>query len=196
MLLSLFLLVVFALTAAGVWFHGLWGGIVTLVNLLVSALVATSYYEPVANQLLDLLSAQWTYLLDFLTLWGMFALTFGILRLITDLISKKRLKFHPMTELIGRSIVAVIVGYVMMMFTAMTVHTAPIQASPFNGAMASADDATFFGMKPDAQWIGFVRGQSKLGLKGGTIFDENGVWIADHFQRRTEFEKEEGFLTP
>jgi len=195
MLLSLFLLFVFALTAAGVWFHGLWGGVVTLVNLLIAGLVATSFYEPVALQIVGF-SRNYTYLADFLALWFLFAVTFGLLRLITDIISPNRLKFHTLTEMIGRSIMCVVVGYVMMMFTAMTIHTAPIQASPFNGAWSGPSSSSFLGMKPESQWIGFVRGQSKWSLKGGEVFDEDGSWLADHYARRTEFEKETGFLVP
>jgi hypothetical protein len=194
MLLTLFLLLVFAAVAAGVWFHGLWGGVVTLVNLLISGLVATSFYEPATAQLLDLTSRDYSYLMDFLVLWGIFAFTFGILRLITDMISPKRLKFHPTTELVGRSVMCVIVAYVMVMFTAMTIHTAPLQASPFNGAWSGPNDASFLGMKPEAQWLGFVRGQSQMGLSGGTVFDQSGAWLNDHYQRRQAFEKEEGFL--
>ena len=194
MLLTLFVLVVFGLAAAGVWFHGLWGNVVTLVNLLISALVATSYYEPVTLQVLDLTSPEYSYVADFLVLWGLFALTFGILRLICDLLSPHRLKFHPMTELIGRSITAVIIGYVLMMFTAMTVHTAPLQANPFNGAWTSSY-ASFLGMSPESQWLGFVRGQSQLGLKGGPVFDETGTWLDDQANRRRALEQQEGFLS-
>ena len=195
MLLTLFLFVVFAITAAGVWFHGLWGGVVTLVNLLVSALVATSFYEPVTLQVLGF-DDSYTYLADFLVLWVLFAFTVGMLRLITDMISPKRLKFHPLTEVIGRSIMSVLVGFVMMMFTAMTVHAAPLQASPFNGAIASPQDASFLGMKPESMWLSFVRGQSKYSLAGSSVFDDDGSWLADHFARRQALEAESGFRVP
>ena len=195
MLLTLFLLFVLLLTAAGVWFHGLWGNIVTLINMLIAAIVATCYYEPATTQILNSTSQNYSYIADFLVLWLIFAFTFGILRLITDMISPKRIKFHPMTELIGRSVLAVVIGYVMMMFTAFTIHTAPIQSQPFNGAL-SPGSSSFLGMSPELQWLGFVRGQSKMGLKGGSVFDETGVWISQQYERRQALEKEEGFLSP
>lgn len=193
MLLTLFLLVVFAVTAGLTWLHGLWSNLLTLVNMLLAALVATIFYEPAATALRDSM-AQMTYLLDFLLLWLLFAVSFGIFRLATDLISRERLRFPPMVELVGRSITAVIIGYVMVMFTTMTLHTAPLQASPFNGAWSTPGEASFLGLRPDAQWLSFVRGQSQMGLKGGSVFDENGTFVQRHHARRQAFESEEAFL--
>jgi hypothetical protein len=194
MLMTLFLLVVLASTAGLVWFHGLWGNLITLVNLLFAGMVATIFYEPLAK-LLAQQAPESSYLADFLILWALFALTFGIMRLATDLISRQRLVFHPQVELIGRSVTAVIVGYVMVMFTCFTLHTAPLQASPFQGAWPAPNTPSFlFGISPDRQWLAFVRGQSKMGLQGDRVFDEFGNFVQDHHQRRNAFESEEGFL--
>jgi hypothetical protein len=194
MLLTLTLFVIFAATAALVWFHGLWGNVLTLINLIFAALVATCFYEPVATAVVNQMSS-YSYLVDFFCLWGLFAFTFGFMRLVTDLLSRRRLAFQPMVEMIGRSVLALVIGYLMMMFTAMTLHTAPLQASPFNGAWESPTDPSFLGLRPDGQWLSFVRGQSKLGLAGGSVFDETGDFVTRHFERRREFEGEETFLT-
>jgi hypothetical protein len=193
MLMSLFLLLVLASTAGLAWFHGLWGNMVTLVNLLFAGMVATTFYEPLATLLVNQ-SREASYLADFLILWGLFAVTFGLMRLTTDLISRKRLFFHPQVELIGRSISALIVGYVMVMFTCFTLHTAPLPASPFQGAWATPGASSFLGMSPDRQWISFVRGQSKMGLQGSGVFDEYGTFVPNHHARRQAFEAEDGFL--
>ncbi|MBM4001363.1 MAG: hypothetical protein FJ297_17820 [Planctomycetes bacterium] len=193
MLLTLFLLVVFAAAAGLVWLHGLWSNCITLVNLLVAAMVATSYYEPITAQAVGQMRP-YTYLLDFLLIWLLFTIVFGILRLVTDLLSRKRLRFDPHVELIGRSVTAVVIGYVVMMFTCSTLHLAPIESSPFNGAWQSAESSSFLGMSPDKQWFGFVRGQSKMGLRGGQVFDPNGQYRGKHFERRKQFESLSGFL--
>jgi hypothetical protein len=193
MLMTLFLAFVLLFVAGMTWFHGLWGNFLTLVNLLFAAMVATSFYEPISSAIVKQLTS-YSYLVDFLTIWGLFALTFGLMRLITDMLSQRRLKFHPHVETAGRSILALLVGYLMMMFTSMTLHTAPIQASPFNVAWQSPSDPTFLGMRPDEQWMGLVRGQSKMGLKGASVFDENGDFIRRHFDRRRRLESEETFL--
>jgi hypothetical protein len=192
MLLTVFLAVVLVGVAALVWFHGLWGNFLTLINLVFAALVATVFYEPLTTKVVEQMPS-YTYLLDFLILWLVFAVTFGILRLFTDLLAPRRLAFHPQVELIGRSILALLIGYLMMCFTAMSLHTAPIQARPFNGAWQSPTDPSFLGMRPDAQWMNFVRGQSKLGLKGNTVFDEGGTFVTRHAARREAFEKIDTF---
>ena len=194
MLLTLFLFLVLASTAGLAWFHGLWGNMVTLVNLLFAGMVATVFYEPLAKLLVEQAPGA-TYLADFLILWALFALTFGIMRLLTDLLSPKRLVFHPQVELIGRSITAVVVGYVMVMFTCFTLQTAPLPASPFQGAWPSSSSSSFLGLSPDAQWLSFMRGQSKMGLQGDRVFDEFGNYRENHHARRQALESEDGFVT-
>ncbi len=194
MLLTLFLLVVFAATAALVWFHGLWSNIVTLINILFAGFTATNFYEPLATMAVEQMPS-YSYVVDFIILWALFALSFGLTRVITELISRQRLRFQPMVETIGRSVTAVIIAYVMVMFTTMTLHTAPIHASPFNGAWATTEDASFLGLRPDAQWLSFVRGQSQMGLSGSSVFDESGTFIPKYRDRRAALEGEESFLS-
>lgn len=194
MLLTLFLLVVMAATGALVWFHGLWGNLVTLVNLLFAGMVATTFFEPLSTLIVEQ-SSESSYLVDFLVLWGLFAFTFGLMRLATDLLARRRIDFHPQVELIGRSITAVIVAYVMVMFTCFTLHAAPLPANPFQGAWPSETSGSLLGMRPDAQWLSFVRGQSKMGLAGDRVFDETGALIRNYRARREAFEEEEGYLT-
>lgn len=193
MLLTLFLLFVFAATGALVWFHGLWSNLVTLINMLFAGFVATIFFEPLTTLAVEQMPA-YSYVLEFIILWALFAFTFGILRVVSELVSRQRLRFQPMVELVGRSVTAVIIGYVMVMFTNMTLHTAPIEASPFNGAWATAGDASFLGMRPDGQWLSFVRGQSQMGLSGSSVFDETGSFVTSYYARRQALEGEESFL--
>ena len=84
-MLFLFLFAVLAATAAGVWFQGLWSAAITLVNMLLAMIVATSFFEPVCTAIEGISAARtYTYLLDFIVLWVLFAITFGILRTFTD----------------------------------------------------------------------------------------------------------------
>lgn len=192
-MLTLFLLVVFLLTAGLTWLQGLWKGLLTLVNVLLAGLVATIFFEPITTAIVES-SAQMTYLLDFLVLWGLFALAITVFRIVTEIVSRERVQFHPMVELVGRSITALLIGYLMVMFTNMTLHTAPIQASPFNGAWTSPGEASFVGLSPDAQWLSFVRGQSQMGLAGSHVFDEDGSFVQRYYSRRQALESEAEFL--
>src|SRR5687767_12713915 len=104
-MLFLFLLLILLATAAGVWFQGLWSAAVTLVNLILSMVIATSFYEPAATAVEGIEAAKsYTYLLDFVLLWLIFGLTFAILRAITDALSAKAVTFDLPVELGGRTV--------------------------------------------------------------------------------------------
>ena len=53
--------------------------------------------------MLDGIDRSYTYLWDYLALWGLFAISFGLLRLVTDMVSRKRVVFDFWVETVGRS---------------------------------------------------------------------------------------------
>src|SRR5262245_58564634 len=104
-MMFLFLLLILAATAAGVWFQGLWSAAITVVNLLLAMIVATSFYEPVCAAIEKIgAAATYTYLLDFIVLWILFAFAFGILRAFSDILSPRPVNFDMPVEMAGRSI--------------------------------------------------------------------------------------------
>lgn len=193
MILSLVLLVVFLAVAASMWFHGLWNNLISLINVVLAAIIATSFFENVAKAALDQVPKM-TYLIDFLLLWILFGVSYGLLRLATDFISSKRVVFQKQVELAGRGITAALIGFVFMAFTAMTLHTAPLQASPFNGAWASPADGALFGMHVDRNWLGLMQTVSAGSLAGDAPFDPNNQFPAKYYQRRKNFEAGNGLL--
>jgi hypothetical protein len=95
----LLLLVIFAGTTAGLWFQGLWSGLVTLVNMILAMVIATSFYEPASSAIEGFGAQSWTYLLDFVVLWLLFFLAYSILRGVSDSLSTERVKFDPPIEM-------------------------------------------------------------------------------------------------
>src|SRR5438093_9349486 len=157
-MMFLFLLLILAATAAALWFQGLWNAAVTLVNLILAMAIATSFYEPVCTQL-EKLSGDvktYTYLLDFIVLWILFALSFGILRAIADSLSKKAVDFDFPVEVAGRSILAIVCGWVMVCFVAFSLHMAPLNSPNPLGAWNSPSSKTFGPTSPDRLWLGFM----------------------------------------
>ena len=63
-----------------------------LFNVIFSAIIATNYFEPVATKVTETFPS-FTYLWDFLSLWGLFVLSALILRAVTDGISKTKVRF-------------------------------------------------------------------------------------------------------
>ena len=191
-MMFLLLLVIFLAVAAAIWFQGFWNGMVTLVNMLLAMVIATSFYEPVATMAEGFggFFQSLTYLLDFVVLWLLFFLTYSILRAITDSVSKERVKFDLPIEIGGRSILAVWCGWLMVCFVAYSLHMAPLNNATPLGAWRSPQAKTFGPLAPDRQWLGFMHSRS-LGALGGNPFDPDGEFMLKHHDRREKYAKEQ-----
>lgn len=156
MLLTI-LILIYIIIVASVWWFGLWSNLITLVNVLLSALIATSFYENLAYVLTKRLDS-FALLFPFVSQWLLFAVSFMLLRACTDILSSVRLRFDRITELVGRSILSLLVAGVFVCFISFTLQQAPLRQSLFsNGRGGSA-------LGPDKLWVSFMRGQSNGGL--------------------------------
>ena len=205
-MLNLVLILIFLIVAAAMWFQGLWSSIVTLINLLVAMMLAFNYFEPLAN-LIDQQDRSYTYLTDFLALWGVFVLSFGFLRLFTDMLSRKRVVFDFLTEKVGRSILALWVAWLFVGFTCATLHTAPLGPHPM-GFQQTPNSGNFLGMAPGRGWLAFMQSRSRGALSRGEsnaarrsplpedqnvdvrIFDPESRFVLKYYQRRVNFARE------
>ena len=191
-MLTLVLLLIFLITAGLLWLQGLWSNAITLINTTISAMVAINYFEPVA-QLLENQSPSYVYLWDFLALWGLFALTFGVLRLATDLLSRRRVVFEFWTETVGRSLLAIWVAWIFIGFTCVTLHTAPLGPDLGMGFQKTYASGNFLGMSPGKQWLGFMQSRSEGALGHGRPFDPQSEFILKSYQRRVNFAAEPAY---
>jgi len=191
------LIVLFACVAMLVR-EGLWSNSLTLINVVTAALIATSYWEPLATWL-DGQMPSFTYLLDFISIWAIFVLAFVILRAITDQVSRVRVKFRVPVEYVGSGLFAIWIGWVMVGFTAMTLHMAPISADFLDGALSpEPDHNTLMGFAPDHQWLAFAhritgeRGSLSTSMaddsESTNTFDPQARFIRRYGWRRTKFE--------
>ncbi len=209
MLLALFLLGIFIGTVAMLWNEGMWSNAVTLVNVTLAALIATNYFEPVAARL-DTMVPDYTYLVDFLALWFLFALVYAVMRAFTDAISKQRVRFKMPVEHTGRVLLAIWVAWIMVGFTTMSLHLAFLGPNPWGGAFAKRPSSgNFLGMAPDRQWMAFVQKTSRGALSrshrygdvpgyhphpddlddGRRVFDPRGDLIIKYHHRRANYDK-------
>ena len=202
-MLNLVLLLIFLMCVAALWFQGLWSNVVTLVNLLLAIMLAFNYFEPVAQQL-DGLEPSLTYLWDFVALWALFALSFGLLRAVTDMLSRTRVAFDFWVETVGRSITAVWIAWLFIGFICATMHTAPLGPHPL-GFQPKPKAGNFLGLAPDRHWLGFMQSRSRGALSRGEsdraklspleqdknaqvrIFDPESRFILKYYQRRVQF---------
>jgi len=186
-MMFLFLFLILAITAAAVWFQGLWSAAVTLVNLLLAMIIATSFYEPICTAIEGIGAAKsYTYLLDFVVLWLLFAIVFAVLRAITDSLSKKQVQFEMPVEMAGRSLLAVVCGWVMVCFVAFSLQMAPLNSPNPLGAWSSPSAKTFGPASPDRLWMGFMHSRSQ-GAFAGKPFDPSAEFPLKYHERRTKY---------
>lgn len=164
MLFGIFV-VIFATCMALLYQDGLWGNAVRLINLVTAALLATNYFEPVANYL-DGMQPSYTYFWDFLALWGLFALFLVIFRAATDSISRVQVRFLKLADQIGSVLCSAWIGWVMVSFSAFSLHLAPLGREFLGGSFVPEQRVEKGGA--ELYWLGFVqrvsRGQFARGL--------------------------------
>lgn len=165
-MMFLLLFLIFAITAAAIWFQGLWSAAITLINLLLAMFIAMNFWEPTCA-LIDGAEPSFTYLTDFLVLWVLFALAFGLLRAVTDVLSKTPVKFNMPVEMGGRSVLALWCGWLFVCFTGFSLQMAPLNSATPLGAWPTPSSGVFFG--GDRIWLGFTQMQSRGALARGNI---------------------------
>jgi hypothetical protein len=137
---------------------GLWGNLIMIFNVILAALIATNYFEPLAGWL-DGQMSSYTFVLDFVSMWLIFALAIVILRAITDTLSRVKVRFKKPVELAGGLVCGGIIGWLMICFTLFSLHTAPTGLGFVRIGFLPATKM-FFGTAPDQQWMRFAREQS------------------------------------
>lgn len=200
----LFSLLLVLIIAVVVVFHakaGLWTAMIMFVNVVTAALVATNLWEPVARFLTSN-APSLTYVWDLLALWGVFGASYFVLKTLTDRVSRFRVKFPKVAEMMGSMVMLTLVGWVVACFATFTFHTAPLGRN-FLGGGFQPEKPTFFGvLYPDRLWLGFMQSQSLGGLgRSGTaqnpemhVFDPQSEFMMKYAARREKFESLKGLM--
>jgi hypothetical protein len=197
MWVNLVLLVVFFAVLAMLIREGLWSNAIMFFNVMTAAMLASNYYEPLA----DWLQAKWptyTYVLDFLSLWAIFSGVLIVLRLLTDKVSRVKVRFKMPVEWAGGIFFALWVGWIMVCFTTFTLHTAPLARNFLGGQFQPEPTSNnFLGLGPDRKWLAWMYTMSLDGsLSHGrpegdartNVFDPDADFIIRYAARRRAFE--------
>ncbi|MFN9367840.1 MAG: hypothetical protein ACK6CT_03590 [Planctomycetia bacterium] len=173
MIVNLVLLGVFVTVAFALWRQGAWSAMLMLLNILAAATLATAWFEWLVGTLEPLLPS-YTYLLDFICVWGLFSLVLLLLRELSEKVSRERVKLRKPVELFGTPLLAALAAWIMVAFTAMTLHLAPL---PVGTVQPTPESRTFFGLAPDRKWLQWVRNSSRFGPFGRPerAFDDGAV---------------------
>lgn len=214
MALNGILILIFVISFAMLFSQGIWSNVLTLINVIFAALLATAFFEPLATYL-DSQMPTFTYVWDYLALWGLFAIFYIIFRTGSDMLSKTQVRFKQIIDLAGGSFFALWTSWVLVCFATMSLHTAPLARNALFGSFQPTPEARmFFGMAPDQQWLGFTQKMSlgafstspparateensttappegAAGENGSNVFDPEGKFIFNYAERRARFEKE------
>jgi len=194
------LVLIFVAAIAMLGLEGLWGNAIALVNVVTAALVATNFWEPLSAWFLSK-EPRGVYLWDFVSIWGIFIVTVVVMRLATDFLSRHRVRFPKLLDMIGGYIFAAWVGWVLICFTTFTLHTAPMARDFLSGGF-KPESVMFFGLGPDRQWMGFMQKMSQGSFSRGVdaaeleahVFDPKGEFMVKYASRRKLFEKNIGLM--
>jgi hypothetical protein len=195
---GLFLVIIFV-SIALLFREGLWSNTLGLFNTITAALIATNYFEPVSRMLSGIVPYM-DYNWDVLVLGVLFALSFAVLRQLTIFASKYRVRFHPLADSIGGTVMAVWTAWVAICFICFALHTAPLSRVFFFGSF-DPEKPAFFGTAPDRLWLGFVHkisngggwGRNQTDDQGRVLsrFDPQGDFMLKYASRRAYLEKQE-----
>ncbi len=190
-MLTLFLIAIFFVCFGFLFGEGMWSNAIRLLNVLTAALLAMNFFEWAAR-VLEGWGDSFTYMWDFLALWGLFALFLAVLRGATDYISQVKVRFRKITDRIGSPVFAALIGWVMVCFTATSLHTAPLARNPFGGSF-QPEQRMFLKLAPDRKWLAFVQSLSRGSFSHAATAEEmrqDPDWAEDKtrtFDPRSEF---------
>jgi hypothetical protein len=190
MTLSLILLGLFVAVTFALWREGLWSTAIMFLNILAAATFATAWYETLVAFLLKRGLSSYDYLLDFLCLWGLFAVILLVLRETSDRVSRTKVRFRKPVEMFGCPLVAAAAAWVVVCFTAASLHTT---ALPRDVIQATPEARMFFGLAPDRRWLQWVRGSTLRGpfARKEHAFDAEADFVVRYATRRKQLEAEQ-----
>jgi hypothetical protein len=158
--------------------QGMWGAALMLFNVLFAGLVAMNFFESVANLMASIFGAGGNYWYDLLSIMLIFIVVVLLLRMVTDNISPRLVRFSLPLDQAGRWVLALWTGWLTIGLLATAVHTAPL---PREFIGFSPEREKFLGWHllpaPDRQWLAYTQRCSERlferGAEGRYRFD---VW--------------------
>ena len=183
---DIFLLIVLLAVFAALVRDGLWSNTLTLFNVLLSGLLATSYFEPVATFLTGNVYGGMVHYWDLIAFTSLFAASTALLRMLSKGASGYRLRFHPVVDNFGGMAMGLWAGWITVCVVCFARHLAPLSKTYMNDTF-KPETKLFFGAAPDRVWVGFVQQLSEGALGTGDadrVFDPRGELLLKYAGRR------------
>lgn len=177
------LLIALAVTVYLVSSEGAWGAATTFISCLLGGLVATSYFEPLAQFLAANVASsfEWQHRWDVIAFLGLFGVSVTLLRLASERIQETDLQVDGKAYDLVRWLGGIGSGVVVAMILSVALHLAPLGR---NYAGFVPEQARLFAIAPlDYQWLGYAHRMSAGplaaddGYGNPVVFDGNAYKI-------------------
>lgn len=178
------LLILFIAVFGSLLRDGLWSNTITLLTAVTAAVIATNYFEPVADLLTGFVPSM-LHFWDLFALGLVFTLSYVLLRTIGTKLSRFRVRFHPPVDNFAGVFVAACTAWTAVMFVCFAMHLAPLSRNFLSGSF-DPEQKMFFGLEPDRKWLGFMQKLSNDGAWGRNVPGEAGT-AATTFDPKSEF---------
>lgn len=181
--------------------EGIWGNFIALVNVITASLVAVNFWEPIAKSLAES-QPSYFYLYDILLIWGLFAITLLVFSLLTDWVSRVKVRFPKHFDLAGSFFLAIWLGWYMLCFTAFSLHAAPMSRDFVAGKSGGNTPGHIAILEPELRFLSFAQKMS-LGAFSRLVdssepdrhvFDPSSVYRNKYYVRRGALESSQGLL--
>jgi hypothetical protein len=186
------LLAIFLITAAMLFSKGgLWDNLWAWINTILAGLLATHYFEPLAEWM-SLPSSHYHWFWDQLFFWAIYCIAVTMLRMFCEAFSPVRIKFRVPVEMAGKAVFALLTGWTLMCISAFSLHLAATEMTAWGGAfMEKPDDETLFGS--DVLWMAFVHKMSDpdsgpISIDEDHQFDAEGLYRVKYGLRRYRYQ--------
>jgi len=119
--------------------EGLWNNAISLLCVTLGGMFGVFVGVPVGNMIGEQAGVStenaWAYV--FAGVWGVFALSVLIMRLMMDRTSQTRMKFIPLVDKFGGPLIGILVAMMFTSFAAYTLDRMPIKAGAWSYSDAS-----------------------------------------------------------
>jgi hypothetical protein len=158
-MIDIFLLAIIAVIAWCLSGEGAYAACMSLINVIISGLLAMNFFEPLAGFLASNISQSSDGRWDMIALVGLFIVFVTLFRLATDQLIVTYIQVHPLLHQIGSWGGGVLTGYVTMAFLLTALHTAPLPKDYWGLFYAERErrSGPLSNFGPDYQWLGFTQ---------------------------------------
>ncbi|MEN1679071.1 MAG: CvpA family protein [Planctomycetota bacterium] len=151
---------------------GLWSNTILLVQVILAGLLAFGFYQPLTVYIDEKTGGEYTYALDIVILWAIYAVSITLLKVICDALSKTKMKFPEAVDNAVGPLMGLLAGVVLAGIVGASLHVTPLPKDGLGGGMdytgTSVAAAPLY--RVDALWLRMVEAASSAGLGGGEKF--------------------------